>query len=274
MPAEDDITLDEKRVFAETTPETVAWVAAGMGVTRVSVAGAQIGRFRLAHRCAARDLAAGDGRLYVATDEDVLVGTVGGFESSGFGPAVAVGIDDGTPLAAGPEGRVGALEGDDWVERGTVPTDVRRLEGDLVAAADGVYHVGSGVTHAGLDDARDVAGDAGYAATGTGLYHRHDGWNGVVDGEATVVVAEEPGPRAHAVVDGDLRARADEHMWQPCTLPVDEQVVDLAYGDSVLAVTAAGTLLAAATEDPKTASDPGWRHRSLGLADVAALAVA
>lgn len=284
MPAEDDIGLDEKRVFAETREKTVAWVASAMGVTRVSVAGAQIGRFSLAERCTAHDLAGTDGRLYVATAEDVLVGTVDGFEASGFGPAVAVGIDDGTPLAAGPAGRIGALDGNSWAERGTIPSDVCGMDGSLVAAADGVYHVGGAASHAGLDDARDVAAAPALAATGTGLYHRQDGWTQVVEGEATVVAGE--GGRAHAVLDGALLARADGNGWTPCELPVESEVVDVAYGDAPLAVTQEGALLVAAgavddtdsargddSDRPSPTGPDGWRHRSLGVPGVTALAV-
>jgi hypothetical protein len=283
MPAEDDIGLNEKRVYAETREETVAWVASAIGVTRVSVAGTQIGRFSLAERCTAHDLAGSGGRLYVATDEDLLVGTDDGFEASGFGPAVAVGIDDGTPLAAGPDGRIGALDGNTWTERGTVPSDVRGMDGSLVAAADGVYHVDGSVSHAGLDDARDVAAAPALAATGTGLYHRQDGWTQEVGGEASVVAGD--GGRAHAVVDGELLERGDENTWTPCDLPVGGEVVDVAYVDAPMAVTGDGTLVVHAAAEPSEGHSQSaatgdtrqavgdWRHRALGVSDVAALAV-
>ncbi|MEF8777078.1 MAG: hypothetical protein V5A43_11340 [Haloarculaceae archaeon] len=266
MPAEDDIGLDEKRVFAEAGTVTVAWVASGLGVTRVDVSGNRVGRFELAHRCTARGIAAGDGRLYVATDEDVLVGTVSGFEGSGFGPAVAVGVADGTPVAAGPNGSVATLETDHWDRRGTVEGRVRRIDGRLLAAADGVYHVEDEPTRAGLDDVRDVGVAGPYAATGTGLYHRQDGWNRIIEGETSVVAATEG--RAHAVNEGVLRARTDEHTWSPCDLPVDDPVLDVAYGDRALAVTIDGTVLVEPLAD-----EDGWRHRALGVPDVAGLAV-
>lgn len=266
MPAEDEVALDELRVFSETGEATVAWVASGLGVTRVDVSGSQVGRFELAHRCSARGLAAGDGRLYVATDEDVLVGTVAGFESSGFGPAVAVGIADGAPLAAGPDGSVAVFEDDHWDQRGTVEGEVRRIDGSLLAAADGVYHVEAEPTRAGLDDVRDVAAAGPYAATGTGLYHRQDGWNRILEGETSVVTADDG--RAHAVHDRTFRARTDEHTWAPCDLPVHETVVDVAYGDRALAVTSDGTVLVEPAAD-----EDGWRHRALGVPEVTGLAV-
>ena len=55
--SDDDISLSEKRMYGQTRAETHAYVASGLGVTRVETAGGQIGRFSLAHRCSARDIA-------------------------------------------------------------------------------------------------------------------------------------------------------------------------------------------------------------------------
>lgn len=280
MPAEEDTALDEKRVFAETRDETVAWVASPLGVTRVRIAGDRVGRFDLAHRCEARDLAGAGGQLALATAEDVLVGTAAGFEATGFGAAVAVGIADGAPLAAGPDGSVGALEGDEWIEVGRVAGEVQRMDGTLVASADGLHAVEvveDAVRPIGLDDARDVAASASnpVAATATGLHIREDDrWTTVVEGDATVVAGD--GTRAHAVVDWDLRARVADDTWAPCDVPVDEEVVDVAYGEGPVAVTGAGRLLVSRPERDGTAgpgAQDGWRHRALGVPDARAVTV-
>jgi uncharacterized protein YdbL (DUF1318 family) len=288
VPADDDIGIDEKRVHDDRREETAVWVASDLGVTMVAVAGAQIGRFRLVERCGARDLAAADGRLYVATDDDVLVGTVSGFEGTGFGPAVAVGLRDGAPVAADGDGRVAERDDDGWTAIGATDGDVRAVDGDVLAASDGVYHLDSGVEHAGLDDVRDVAATEHFAATATGLYRRRDGWWRLLDGDATVVAAG--GDRTHAVVDGDPRERRGELDWRRCDLPVEGPFADVAHGEGTYAVTADGALVV--TVDNGGDGDRGgvgdgwgkggdggggggdapWRHRSLGLADVRALA--
>ncbi len=88
-------TIDEKRVYSDREGTTTVLVATEFGVARVEVSGDIIGEFSLAHRCAARDIAAADDALAIATDEDVLDA---GFSPLGFGPAVAVGFDgDETP---------------------------------------------------------------------------------------------------------------------------------------------------------------------------------
>ncbi len=42
-------------MYGAKRPETHAYVASGLGVTRVETAGGQIGRFSLSERCNARD---------------------------------------------------------------------------------------------------------------------------------------------------------------------------------------------------------------------------
>jgi uncharacterized protein YdbL (DUF1318 family) len=272
VPADDDVGIDEKRVHDDRREETAVWVASDLGVTMVAVAGAQIGRFRLVERCGARDLAAADGRLYVATDDDVLVGTVSGFEGTGFGPAVAVGLRDGAPVAADGDGRV-AERDDGWTAIGATDGDVRAVDGDVLAASDGVYHLDSGVEHAGLDDVRDVAATEHFAARATGLYRRRDGWSRLLDGDATVVAAG--GDRTHAVVDGDPRERRGELDWRRCDLPVEGPFADVAHGEGTYAVTADGALVVTVDnggDGGGGGGDAPWRHRSLGLADVRALA--
>jgi hypothetical protein len=269
MPAEDDISLSEKRVYADTREETVVFVAGSTGVTRVAVAGDQVGRFSLAEQCDARDVAGADGRLLVATATDVLVGTGDGFAATGFGPALAVGIDDGTPVAAGESGAVARLAGDTWDEVATIP-DVRAIDGPLLGAADGLYRADAGYDHAGLDDVRDVAAAGPYAATGSGLFRRHDGWEQLFGGEFDVVAATDTA--AHAVGSA-VWVRTDDGAWATTDLPADSPVVDVAYGTVPYAVTADGTLLVAVSGDSSPDGTAGWRSRTLGLPDTRALAV-
>ncbi len=265
MPDDDDIALSEKRMYGERREATRAYLASGMGVAYVDASDDQVGRFGLERRCTARDVAGADGHLLVATDEDVLVGDEGAFDPAGFGPAVAVGVGP-TLLAAAEDGRVAALDQGDWETLGDVG-DVRAIDGNLVATADGVYRRDDGLEPAGLDDVRDVATPGPFAATADGVYRFDDGWELEVTGDATVVSSD--GERAHAVVDGTLLER-DAGEWRDAGAPAGE-VVDVAYDRATFAVTADGRVLL----DPVTAKDgaPEWRTRSLGLADVVGVAI-
>jgi hypothetical protein len=266
-------TIDEKRVYTDTSGTETAFVATGAGVVAVSVSDDLVGGFGLTHRCAARDVASAGGRVAVATDEDVLVADltaaadVGGvtFEETGFGPAVAATLDGGDVLAAGESGRVARFD-EGWATLGRVD-GVRAMDGRLVAAEGGVSRVtGSGVEHAGLDDVRDVAAAGPFAATGSGLYRLGNGWMDVRDGEFDAVAAAPDG-RAHAV-SGETLLGTDGGEWATVSLPVDERVAAVAYGaDATYAVTDTGTFLVRAVPTE-------WRHRVLGLRDVRGVAVA
>ena len=286
MPADDDAALGEKRVYGETRAETPVFVAGGMGLTRVEVAGDQVGRFALAYQGDVRDVAGGDGRLLVATAEDVLVGAGEEFESTGFGPAAAVGLDGTRPLAAGPDGRVAVLRADEWEPVGTVG-EPASIDGDLLAAGDGVYRVEA--SSASRDDdgrsgangtgrlsrlhegaATDVAAAGPYAACPDGLYEVPD--RRLRDGEHAAVAADAGGGRAHASSGSDLFVRRAGD-WERCGLPTEGAVVDVAYGESVYAVTATGTLLVRADPEQTPDGRGGWRSRALGMREVRRLAV-
>jgi|AntDeeMinimDraft_4_1070355.scaffolds.fasta_scaffold00142_26 hypothetical protein len=269
---DDDISLSEKRVYEARREATRGYVASGVGVAHFDASDDQVGRFGLDHQCIARDVAGADGRLLVATDEDVFVGDDGAFESTGFGPAVAVAVGDEL-LAAGPDGRVARLDDGAWETAGRVAS-VRAMDGDLLAAADGVYRAeradGWGLSHAGLEDVRDVAAVGPLAATDSGLYApdtANGGWNRVLEGRVSVVASD--GEHAHAVVDGTLFERVDG-AWRDADAPTGT-VVDVAYDRGTFAVTDDGRVLL----DPVSAKDgsPGWRTRSLGLTDVVGVAV-
>ncbi|WP_415379460.1 hypothetical protein [Halosimplex sp. TS25] len=265
--------LEEKRMYGEHREETVAYLATGQGVATVRISGDQVGRFGLASRCRARDVATTGGAVLVATDEDVLVGPEP-FESLGFGPAVAVAADaDGTVFAAGEDGRVSRYGDGEWAALGAVE-EVRALSGRFVAAADGVFRIdGDELASVGLDDARDVANADGapLAATGDGLYRLGNGWLRESEGPFTAVAAGDG--KSHAATTDALYAREGD-AWETVDLPVDGPVVDVAYGECVYAVTEAGTVLVEAEPEQTADGTGGWRSRSLGLPDVAALAVA
>lgn len=268
--AGEDISLDEKRVYGDTVEETRAFVASDVGVTRVEVAGDQIGRFSMVYDDPATSIAGADGRLVVGTESEVLIGTGDDFVETGFGPADVVGIADGTPLAVSPDGAVGRLQGDDWESIGTV-TRPRRMDGDLLATRDGVVRVADGLVDlGGGTDVRDVAAAGPYAATGHGLLSYADGWTRIAGGDCTIVVAD--GDRAHAVSDdGLLVASGDD--WLVRDLPADAAFADLGYGESLYAVTADGTFFVYADPDLAPDGRGGWRSRALGVRHVVGLAV-
>ena len=298
-PAEDDISIEEKRVYAGTAGRTDAYVATDGGVVRVALSADKVGAFDMVARDSARDAAVLPRRdapdlLGVATPDGLRVASVGddlAFEPVDAAPVgseslVAVGAHDGAFLVASEDGEIDRVEvADDRSEPaatsvGTV-SDARAVDGPLVAAGDGVYRVtrddGASAPRAlsavGLDDAGDVAG-AGMplAATGAGVYWLGNGWMTALEGEATAVAADGDG-HAMAVVDGDLfvhgadDAEWDDETWRQPELPVDEEPVALGYGPGVsVAVTDAGTLCVDAGD--------GWRHQVVGVRGVAGVALA
>jgi len=276
--------MAEDRVYDERRGETVAYVATGQGVATVRVSSDRVGRFALAERCLARDIASIDGRVFVATDDTVLAGP-DPFEPVGFGASVAVGADgNGAVLVADPAGTVSRYRDGEWRSLGTVG-EVRAIADGFVAAADGVFRVdGDALASVGLADARDVAvASAPLAATDDGLYRLGNGWLREREGEFGVVAAADDraaanggapndGP-AHAATAETLFAREASGEWAPVDLPTDERVADVAYGECPYVVTERGTFLIDA--DPERTPDGagGWRSRALGLPDVTALAV-
>jgi hypothetical protein len=256
--SDDDISIDEKRVYADKTGTTTAFVATGVGIARIEVSDDIVGEFSLVRRGSATDVASADGRLAVATTEDVLVGTGDDFEATGFGPADAVGYHDGL-LAAG-DGRLARYD-DGWQTLAELD-EVRAIDGEMVAAASGIHRLDG--THVGLDAATDVTTAGGpLAATETGLYYLANGWMEALDGDFRAVANRAEGT-AHAATADRLYERTDGE-WSTVELPVGGPVADVAYGDATYAVTTDGTFLVDAGD--------GWRHRSLGLPDVTALAV-
>jgi hypothetical protein len=260
-----DTTIDEKRVYADRTGADEVLIAAEQGVVAASLSGDRVGEFSLDHRDVARDVATDGDRRAVATDGDVLVGD---YESTDFGPAVAVGFHDDALLAAGPDGRVARLD-DGWTTLGQVETP-RAIDGGMVAAESGVHRVvDDGLRNVGLGGVNDVHGRGmPLAATDHGLYRLGNGWMDELGGAFDVVSSEGATgnrSRAHAVGEAGAFVREAVGDWRAIEVPADDPV-DVGYtGTATVAVTEAGALLADAGE--------GWRASELGVTGVGRLAV-
>lgn len=259
MTDEDD-SLRAKRVYADATGATTAFVGTAAGVVRVSVSDDIVGEFSLEYAAEVTDLAVADGSLAVGTPDDVFVRSGETFEATGFGPASAVGHDRSGRLIAAGAGRLARYE-TEWTTLAELDA-VRAIGSDMVAAASGIHrHDG---THVGLDDARDVS-TAGrpLAATAAGLYYLANGWMRALEGDVSVVASD--GATRHAAAGATCYIGSDDGTWRETELPVAEPIADIAHGGGVYAVTTDGTVLANVGD--------GWRHRSLGVPDVTALAV-
>jgi hypothetical protein len=255
---DEDISLAEKRVYGDAAAATTAFVASEIGLVRVAVSDDIVGEFSLERRGPATDVAAADGRLAIATPEDVLVAAEDGFRETGFGPAAAVGYHDGLVAAGG--GTVARYDGA-WTTLSELE-GVRAIDGRLLAADSGVHRLDG--THVGLDAAVDVsAADTPLAATASGLYYLANGWMRALEGSFSAVSAG--GGRSHAATDGAFYGRSADGEWAPVELPVEGSVVDIAHGTGSYAVTESGGFLASVGD--------GWRHRSVGVTGVTGLAV-
>ncbi|AFK17979.2 hypothetical protein E6P09_04295 [Haloferax mediterranei ATCC 33500] len=264
--ADFDLSIDEKRVYADKTGKKTVYVAASVGVVGVDVSDNLVGGFRIDHRCDPRDVAGSPGEVAVATADDVLLVQGDDYHELGFGPTTTVGFHRNRVVAADETGRIARFDESGWTDIGEVG-EVRALDGSLVAAEDGVYRISDeGLTHVGLDDAHDVSDPAGrlgaaegtpLAATEFGLYTLGNGWMDAIDGRMTAV-ASMPDGRAHAVGPDGIVSREGE-VWVSDPIPMDETVVALAHdARAVYAVTDVGTFCVRTT-----ASD--WRTQVLGL---------
>ncbi|WP_396610922.1 hypothetical protein ACH9L7_11935 [Haloferax sp. S1W] len=271
--ADFDLSIDEKRVYADKSGKKTAYVAASVGIVSVDVSDDLVGGFRIDHKCGPRDIAGSPGEVAVATAEDVLLLQNDDYHELDFGAAAAVGFHQNRVVAADESGRIARLGDDGWTDIGTVE-GVRTIDGSLVAAADGVYRIADGeLVHVGLEDVSDVSDPAGrlggaegtaYAAADSGLYRLGNGWMSEFEGSVSVVAAMPDG-RAHAVgPDGVLSL--EDGAWVADPIPLDETVVALAHdARTTYAVTDAGSLCLRTAE-----SD--WRTQVLGL-DAVGIAV-
>jgi len=279
-------TLTEKRVFGSKFETTELFVTSETGLVEVSVSADQIGEFGLAHRGGVQTVAVDDRGVLLGTDNDVLYsdrdtdGDARTAQSWAFSPldtpfeqAVAVGWGPGGAVAADTAGVAfeWSREGGDWHRLGETG-GVRAVDGELLAASDGVYQLtDGGLEHVGLSDVRDVAGHGTpLAATSDGLFALGNGWQRVETGAFDRVASDGHG-HAHAIGStGVLRRTGDDDSvggaWTANELPVDSPAVDVGYGSGIVAaVTENGTLAVDAGD--------GWRHQLLGVAGVSGLAV-
>ena len=292
--------IEEKRVYSDRADRAVVYVASAVGIVRVTVSGAQVGRFGVVHRCTAADVACDDGAsesVAVAADDDAYRSAGGdesdadvedddadgddpAFAATGFGPATAVGFADGSFLAGKREddaGRVARHDADagEWETVGETG-GVRTIDGagGAVAAADGVYLLGDDLRNVGLSNVHDVTADGAgvpFAATGDGLYRLGNGWMDELPGAFRAVAAA--GDRIHAVSgDGSevfVRGGSSEDgdgAWTRVDLPTDDPVADVGHtAETTLLVTESGTLLSERESD--------WRSQVLGLRGATRLAV-
>lgn len=275
-------TIDEKRVYGDRAGASRAYVASGVGLLSVSIAGDSVGEFGLRRRCRASDVAVESGRLAVATDDALLLagrGVVGGdpeLAKTGFGPAARVGFDGEDLLAAAPEGRIARLRDGRWKRLdGSGAREVRGIDGDLVATDDGILRVQrEGLEPAGLDDVRDVsAAGIPLAATGDGLYALGNGWLRSVEAPFDVVGADpasEAGSlaRAHAAAGERVYEHADGDWHDRGAAP--GRIAGFAYGERAYAVTEDGEFFAGETGE----GVQEWRSHPLGVPDVGAVALA
>jgi sulfur transfer complex TusBCD TusB component (DsrH family) len=267
MSADEDIGIDEKRVYDGDERDTTVYVAASTGVVAVSVVAERVGGFELAVQCSARDVASGPAGVAVATDDAVLLAAAGGeFVETGFGAATAVAVHGEDLVAATADGDVARYHEGSWRDLGTV-TAVANADGDLLATEDGVYRaLEESLRHSGLANATDVAA-AGVplATTDDALVQLGNGWMEVAAGDFRFV-ASDPGAapgtlgRAHAGTPDVLYAHHDGDWAR--TTDLERPIVDVAYGDTVYAVSADGWFAAEAPD--------GWRHQELGVRDVTA----
>jgi hypothetical protein len=296
-PADDDISIDEKRVYAGNAGRNDVYVATETGLVRVAVSGDKVGTFELlGDRGVVRDVAVctRPGRspvIAAATEHGLYTGPVGDeptrVDVDGDVP-VAVGDTDGALSIADADGTLSRVTvDDDGTPTGTHRVgrldDVTAIAGPFVAGRNGVHRVddatggtaerGAALVSVGLDDARDVAATGmPLAATATGLYWLGNGWMPAIEGDATAVAADGGGA-ALAVVDGHLLAHETGETdwsaaaWAGTALPVDERPVALAaHPGLAVVVTEAGTLCVEAGD--------GWRHQALGVPGVSGVAVA
>jgi hypothetical protein len=258
---------EERQLFEPRDGGAVAYVTSELGLVRVDLGPDRIGEFSLVERCQATAVAVDASLAAVGTDDAVLLDTGDGFESTGFGPAVAVGVDDGTVLAAGPDGTVSCRENDGtWNSVGAV-TDPQRFDGRYLAAGDGVYRVGTELERIYDGGARDVTDEGRRVATDDGLRRHEDGhWHREHDGAVSVVSGR------YALDAAGLLERSGDR-WKRVTTPADGDLVALVDGACLYAVTADGRFLVSVPGERATDGQEGWRSRTLGVRSVTDLGV-
>lgn len=255
--------LAEDRVYSGGGDETLLFLACEQGLVRVRVSGDRVGEFGLETRADARDVAADEDRIVLGTADSFLVGAdASNLGDTGLGPTDAVGIDDTGWVRGGSDGGVHRES-----ERGTRHlgqiNDIQAIDPPLIGSADGVFLL-EDLSHAGLEDVRDVASEpVPRAATGRGLYRLGNGWIEEQGGNATSVSSGKT-TELVAVIDGALRSLGEDG-WSSSSLSVNERIADVMVGPAIYVITTHGTLLVDAGS--------GWRSRALGISDVRGMAL-
>jgi hypothetical protein len=137
MSADQDIGLDEKRVYDGDERVTRVYVASDAGVVAVSVVGDRVGEFGLVERATARDVATGSAGIAVASPDGVLLDAGGGFEAVGFEDPIAVSVCGADVIAANADGAIARYRDGDWTTVGSL-SGVNAVDGDLAASDDGI----------------------------------------------------------------------------------------------------------------------------------------
>lgn len=286
---EGDDASDERRLFGRRREAGHILVAAGLGITRVEVAGGRVGQFSLAERCECTSVAASHGMAIAGTTDGVLLDAGDGFapaDDPDAGRIAAVGVDQQWLTQARDSGvvrRRGRTQGA-WESVGSVP-EPRALAGIHLAATDGVYRVGDHLDDLGLDDVHDVAltdrgagsdPDVGpvtlLAGTADGLYrHSGEGWQREHD--TSVSVVESTGAHTFAVSEQGILEAGDDG-WTFLGEQPGGDLVDIAIHDRVYGITAEGTIWT--TDEPlgEERKFRSWRSFSIGVRGAVEVAIA
>ena len=202
-PADDDISIEEKRVYAGSAGRTDAYVATGTGVVRVSLSADKVGAFDMVAREPARDVAVRPGsdagtldlaavatenglRVAVADDDPEFVpldetpeAVEDGGDATTDSPAVAVGVHEDAFLVARADGGIDRVALAERIGDGSPPSatairigevpNPRAIDGPLVAAADGVHRVANADTGPGDPGLVPVGLDDARDVAGTGV---------------------------------------------------------------------------------------------------------
>ncbi len=186
-PADDDISIEEKRVYAGSAGRTDAYVATGAGVVRVALSADKVGSFGMIARAPANDVAVcprdGADLLGVATDDGLRIAPIGDdptFESVGppesggpvgDGPAVAVGVHGDAFIVAGADGRVdrvafGGQSGDEDYHAASPEAGATGPDGDVLLSPM-TTDVGKAPDPRAVDGPLVAAADGVYRVTET-----------------------------------------------------------------------------------------------------------
>ena len=306
MPAEDDISLAEKRVYAGSAGRTDVYLAAGMGLVRVAVSADKIGEFGIVERADARDVAvarhpvdeSGTRRrhLAVATATDLLVAPLPGdadtpdasarggdradpsldFSATGLGPTAAVGVHDGAFLAATADGDVWRVDPDAAVANGGDP---------LAERSDGAARLGTVEGPAAVDGPLVAAADGVHRAVGDGLESVGLADARDVAGAGVPLAATAEGlfwlgnGWMDALVGGFRAVAVDEEgalsVHAGGGFAADAwETASLPVPDPAAAVAYGPGLALAATDAGTLCVDAGdgWRHRTVGVREVRGIA--